>query len=292
VTRALVLKVGGELVEESGHLTALVAAVAAVSGGDRGLVVVHGGGREIDRALERAGIRKQQVDGLRITDDATLGVVVSVLAGVVNPRFVAALNAAGVRAVGLTGADAACVRSKLAPPHRAADGQLVDLGRVGIPDPGCDVRLIDTLLGAGFVPVLASIGVDGAGQLLNVNADTLAGFLAARLGARRLIIAGATPGVLDAGGRTMERLDPPGIAALIAEKTATAGMIAKLRACEQALAHGVDEVFIVDGRDHAPIHNAARGEASAGTTTIKREEVRFSRSAALPAFAKGYGGPP
>src|SRR6185369_17979927 len=97
------------------------------------LVVVHGGGKEIDAALRTAGIEKRQVDGLRITDQPTLEIVVAVLAGAVNTRFVAALNAAGVAAVGLTGADAQCGLAEIAPPHRAVDGRLVDLGRVGVP---------------------------------------------------------------------------------------------------------------------------------------------------------------
>src|SRR5436190_909850 len=138
MNRPLVMKVGGELVEESAHLAAVAAAVAAVTATERSLVLIHGGGREIDGALGRAGISKQQVDGLRITDGPTLSVVVSVLAGVVNPRFVAALNTAGVAAVGLTGADARCVPAHVAPAHHARDGRLVDLGRVGVPDAGAD----------------------------------------------------------------------------------------------------------------------------------------------------------
>ena len=109
------------------------------------VVVVHGGGKEIDAALKVAGIEKRQVDGLRITDEATLDVVVAVLAGAVNTRFVAALNTAGVAAVGLTGADAACGLSAAAPPHRAVDGRVVDLGRVGVPERGADMRLLQTL---------------------------------------------------------------------------------------------------------------------------------------------------
>jgi acetylglutamate kinase len=268
MTRPIVLKFGGELVEESAHLMPVVAAVAEVIGSQRRLVLVHGGGKEIDRALERSGIARQQVDGLRITDDRTLPIVVSVLAGVVNPRFVAALGAAGVPAVGLTGADGRCVSSTPASSHRTRDGRVVDLGRVGAPDRASDVRLIETLLAAGFVPVLASIGIDAGGQLLNVNADTLAGHLAARLGARRLVVAGATAGVLGDDGRTLEELDAAAVAALIENGTATAGMIAKLRACQHALAQGVDDVVIVDGRNRAAIVAAARGHAVRGTTKI------------------------
>src|SRR5687768_17358550 len=154
------------------------------------LVIVHGGGKEIDAALRAAGIEKRQVDGLRITDEATLAVVVGVPAGAVNTRLVAALNAAGVAAVGLTGADARCGLSDAAPPHRAVDGRTVDLGRVGIPSDAANMRVITTLVDGAFVPVMACIGLGADGRLFNVNADTMAGHLAARLGARRLVIAG------------------------------------------------------------------------------------------------------
>jgi acetylglutamate kinase len=208
------------------------------------------------------------VDGLRITDDATLDVVVSVLAGAVNTRFVAALTAAGVRAVGLTGADAACGLSEPAPPHHAADGRFVDLGRVGLPSAGSDTALLTTLVGGGFVPVIACIGIGGDGRLLNVNADTLAGHLAARLGARRLTIAGTTAGVLGPDGSTTPVLDAAAIEGLVREGTVTAGMIAKLRACEQAIAAGVPEVVIVDGRDESALEAAVAGAVPANATRI------------------------
>src|SRR5690349_6375895 len=105
MTRPLVIKFGGELLDDPGRLATVVAGVRAIAARTTGVVIVHGGGKEIDAALEQAGIEKRQVDGLRITDGPTLDVVVSVLAGAINTRFVAALGAAGVRAVGLTGAD-------------------------------------------------------------------------------------------------------------------------------------------------------------------------------------------
>src|SRR5438552_2515787 len=266
--RPLVLKLGGELVEGSANLATVVSAVASIAA-ERHLVLIHGGGREIDAALQRAGIAKRQVEGLRITDEATLAIVVSVLAGAVNPRFVAALNTAGVPAIGLTGADARCALSSLSPPHRTRDGRLVDLGRVGVPDPDADVSLLRILVAAGFVPVLACIGVDREGRLLNVNADTLAGHVAAQLGARRLVVAGTTQGVLGNDGGTMEVLDSAGVAALTDDGTATAGMTPQLRASEHALAHGVDEVVIVSGFDRAALVAAASGEVAAGTTRIR-----------------------
>jgi acetylglutamate kinase len=268
--RPLVLKIGGELLEAPAHLASVVGAVAGIAAAGSPIVIVHGGGKEIDAALKVAGLEKRQVDGLRITDDATLDVVVSVLAGVVNTRLVAALNTAGVAAVGLTGADGGCGLSTAAPPHQSVDGRVVDLGRVGVPDDGADMRVVHTLTGGGFVPVIASIGIGLDGRLFNVNADTFAGHLAARLGARRLVIAGTTPGVLDADGVTLPTLAADAVAGLVGNGTATAGMIAKLRACEHALAGGVDDVVIVDGRQLSALEAAAvSGRPSAATKLVR-----------------------
>lgn len=264
----VVLKFGGELVDCPSHLSTVVSAVAAVHTRLNPLVVVHGGGREIDRALATAGIKTRQVDGLRITDDATLNVVVAVLAGSVNTRLVAVLNAAGVPAVGLTGADAGCGSSEPAPPHRTVDGRAVDLGHVGVPAGKADIRLFSTLLAAGFVPVVATIGTARDGQLLNINSDTFAGHLAAGLGARRLVIAGTTSGVLDAEGATIRLVEAGAIDRLVSAGTATAGMIAKLRACERALAGGVDDVVIVNGRNRAALETAIKGEMPADGTRL------------------------
>ena len=249
MTTPVVLKFGGELLEDPSRMGAIVSSVAAISAAGTPLAIVHGGGKKIDAALKAVGIEKRQIEGLRITDDGTLDVVVSVLAGVVNTRLVAALSAAGVAAVGVTGADGPIGLCDVAPPHRTVDGTSVELGRVGVPNRGSDMRLLKTLIADGFVPVVSSIGTTGDGQLLNVNADTMAGHLAGMLRARRLVIAGSTAGVLDDEGNTVALLDPAAIAKLVAGGTATAGMIAKLRACEDALASGVDDVVIVDGRN-------------------------------------------
>ena len=257
--KPLVLKFGGELIEEPQRLQHSVAAIRDIAD-TTPLLIVHGGGREIDAALKAAGIEKRQVDGLRITDEATLDVVVAVLAGSVNTRLVAALTIAGVAAVGLTGADGACGLSESAPPIHAVDGRVVDLGRVGLPVEGANMRLLLRLVEDGFVPVVACIGLGRDGRLFNVNADTFAGHLAARLGARRLVIAGATPGVLAADGATLPLLDPAAMTRLVAHRTATAGMVAKLRACEEALSAGVDDVVIVDGREPSALVAAAVGE--------------------------------
>jgi acetylglutamate kinase len=265
----IVIKLGGELVEDEARLATVVSAVERIRRAGVPLVIVHGGGREIDAALKAAGIDKRQVDGLRITDEPTLDVVVAVLAGRVNTRLVAALNRSGAAFVGLTGADGRCGLSRVALPHVAVNGgQAVDLGRVGVPVEAADVRLIEALVGERFVPVIASIGVDEQGSLLNVNADTFAGHLAAKLRAKRLVIAGSTAGVLAADGRTLPLLDSPAIAKLVADRTATAGMIAKLRACEHALGDGADDIVIVDGRDESALVDAATGGVPAQATRL------------------------
>jgi acetylglutamate kinase len=260
VKKLVVLKLGGELLEQPARMKMMARAIARMAE-TTPLVIVHGGGKEIDAALAQASIPKHQVDGLRITDEATLQVVVSVLAGSVNTRFVAALNAAGARAVGLTGADAGIAPVKKAKPHQATNGEVVDLGLVGEPLSVGSPKLIKTLVAEGFVPVVACIGAANDGRLYNVNADTLAGNLAGRLRAKRLVMAGATRGVLGAKGVTVPKLDREGIEALIGSGTATAGMVAKLRACRKAVHCNVRDVAIADGREPRRLTALVLGKA-------------------------------
>ncbi len=135
----------------------------------------------------------------------------------------------------------------MAPALRTAAGTLADLGLVGVPRQDAPVRLLTDLMALGYVPVVASVGVDAAGVLLNVNADTLAAHLAKSAGAARLIIAGRTAGVFDAAGNTCRVLDADAARAMIAAGTARDGMVAKLSACLDALSGGVADVRIVDG---------------------------------------------
>jgi acetylglutamate kinase len=244
---ALVLKLGGELLEQPQDLNSIAKGIARLSQ-HASLVVVHGGGREIDAALNTAGIPKQQVDGLRVTDTRTLDVVVSVLAGAINTRLVAAVRRAGASPVGLTGADATVATMKRAAPIVTVAGEQVDLGLVGAPVRNGAPRLLTDLLAGGYVPIVACIGATRDGQLLNVNADTLASHLAAALRARRLVIAGGTSGVLDEQGQTIERLTTRDAARLVKAGTANRGMVAKLQACRAALQAGVGDVVIADGR--------------------------------------------
>ena len=264
-----VLKLGGELLEPADALVAAGAAIARLA--SRGpLVVVHGGGRAIDAELRARGQEPRFVDGLRVTDEAALDAVVCVLAGRNNTALVAAVGAAGVRAVGLTGADGGIGLSTRAGLLETVSGARADLGLVG--EPTCaDPSLVTDLVAAGYVPVIASIGVTAEGMLLNVNADTLAAHLAAVLRAGRLLLAGGTAGVLDPAGATVPSLTPAAIDAMTKSGEAHSGMIAKLSACRRALDAGVAEVAIVQGR------GAADFEKAPGTRIVRAADYAETR---------------
>lgn len=261
-----VLKLAGELVEAPERLRGLAQAIVrAAEGGP--IVVIHGGGREVDAALSRAGVPVRRVEGVRITDEPTLEVVIEILAGAINTRIVAAVGAAGGRAVGLTGVDADVAPVEVAPPQPTEDGGSVALGLVGRPAGRRPPALLLDLCSRGYIPIVASLGVTSDGHVLNVNADTLAADLAGRLRSGRLVIAGSTPGVLDGSGHPIQRMDEAAVGALIADRTATAGMVAKLNACRAAIRSGVPEVRIVDGRDPAGLEEAIAGRG-AGTRIV------------------------
>jgi acetylglutamate kinase len=251
--KPLVLKLGGELIETAADRSRIAGAARAMAA-SRPLAIVHGGGRAIDAELGRRQIAPRKVEGLRVTDAATLEAVIAVLAGSANTDLVAALVAAGIPAVGLTGVDAGFGRSTRSSAHQTSTGATVDLGFVG--DPAhVDGALVSLLMKNGYVPVIASLGIDAARsdarselQVLNVNADVMACRLAAALDRAELVIAGTTAGVLGGQGQLIGLLDAAGIDSMISSGTATAGMVAKLAACRTALRDGVSSVRILDGR--------------------------------------------
>lgn len=266
-----VLKLGGELLEDAVRLDA-VAHVIARAAAHLPLIVVHGGGKEIDAALVAAGIQKRQVDGVRVTDAATLAVVVPVLAGTINTRLVAAVAAHGGQAVGLTGADATVAPAEPMAPLVTVDGLTVSLGLVGQPLTNGQASLLTHLVSGGYIPVIASISADRSGTLFNVNADTMAAAVAVRAGAARLVIAGTTPGVLDSAGNHVPEVNAAAEARMVAAGTVNTGMVAKLTACRQALAGGVTAVVIADGRDRDQLLATVltRDTHPAGATVVAR----------------------
>ena len=214
-------------------------------------VVVHGGGPQIGAMLGRLGIRSEFVDGLRVTDAATAEVAEMVLAGSINKQLVCWINGAGGNAVGVSGKDGHLVRAVKATrttrdPHSHIERE-VDLGFVGEPV-AVDRRLIDVLIAAGMIPVIAPVASGSDGTTYNVNADTMAGAIAAAIGAARLFLLTDVAGVLDAGGDLLTDLDPKKIARLVDDGTISGGMIPKIETCVNAVGAGVGAAVILDGR--------------------------------------------
>ena len=214
-------------------------------------VVVHGGGPQIGTMLKRLGVESTFVGGLRVTDAETAQVAEMVLAGSINKDIVGWLGTAGGRAVGISGKDAWLVTAekitRSAPDPNRGIERNVDLGFVGEPV-AVDRTIIDTLTGAGMIPVVAPIAIGTDGYTYNINADTMAGALAAALGAARLFLLTDVAGVLSKEGALLTDLTPARIAALQADGTVSGGMIPKLETCVQAVEGGVDAAVILDGR--------------------------------------------
>jgi acetylglutamate kinase len=214
-------------------------------------VVVHGGGPQIGAMLKRLGVESRFVDGLRVTDAETAQIAEMVLAGSINKEIVGWIGQAGGRAVGISGKDGGFVTAEKVgrntPDRLQGIERHVDLGFVGEPV-GVDRRIIDTLSSAGIIPVVAPIAQGKDGQTYNINADTMAGAIAAALGAHRLFMLTDVVGVLDKAGELLTDLDPAAIAALRADGTISGGMIPKLETCVAAVEGGVDAAVILDGR--------------------------------------------
>ena len=214
-------------------------------------VIVHGGGPQINAMLKRLGITSTFVDGQRVTDEAMVEVVVMVLAGTVNKYVAGLITRAGALAVGICGKDGGLIRArklrrtKMDPGSRIE--RVLDLGFVGEPE-HVDVRVIHALTGAGLVPVIAPVGVDSEGQTYNINADTVAGAIAAALGATRLLMLTDVPGVLDTDKQLIAELSVAGVASGIESGMISGGMIPKVETCVAAVNGGVKGAVILDGR--------------------------------------------
>jgi acetylglutamate kinase len=214
-------------------------------------VVVHGGGPQIGAMLKKLGVESQFVDGLRVTDAETAKVAEMVLSGAINKEIVSWIGGAGGRAVGISGKDGGFVRAEKVTRTTRDPGSnienVVDLGFVGEPAT-IDRSVLDTISNAGMIPVIAPIGVGADGHTYNINADTMAGAIAAALGAARLFLLTDVAGVLDKQGRLLTDLDPAAIQGLRADGTISGGMIPKLETCVTAVEGGVDAAVILDGR--------------------------------------------
>ncbi len=214
-------------------------------------VVVHGGGPQIGKMLERLAVKSEFVDGLRVTDAATVEIVEMVLSGAINKQIVNVINGAGGTAIGLSGKDGGLIQaSKLRRTRRDEQSNiesLLDLGFVGEPS-RINPQILTSLEQAGMIPVIAPIGVGQDGQTYNINADTVAGAVAGALGAARLLLLTDVEGVLDGTGAVLTDLTLEEVRRLMADGTITGGMIPKLETCMAAVEQGVSAAVILDGR--------------------------------------------
>jgi acetylglutamate kinase len=236
-----VIKLGGSLLDDANRRAAVLRGIAKAWKAGEELVLVHGGGKHIDAMLKRLGIEKKTYAGLRVTDDATLEIVVAVLGGVVNKMLVAELSKLGVKAAGISGADGGTL---VADRHPHIDGvNLGNVGRVRSSDPA----LIRSMIGVRILPVVSSVAAGARGTLLNVNADSAAAAIAVGLRASDLVFLTDVAGLLDKSGAVVPSLAADDARALLETDVVSGGMRPKLEAALQALASGVSSIRIGEG---------------------------------------------
>ena len=249
--QTFVVKYGGHAMGDAEAARDFAADIVLLKAVGINPVVIHGGGPQIGAMLKKLGVESSFVDGLRVTDAETAKIAEMVLSGAINKELVSWISQAGGKAVGISGKDGGFVTAeKIERTTRDPDSNIervVDLGFVGEPK-SVDRSVIDTISGAGMIPVVAPIGVGTDGHTYNINADTMAGAVAAALGAARLFLLTDVPGVLNKAGDLLADLDPAQIAELRADGTISGGMIPKLETCVSAVEGGVDAAVILDGR--------------------------------------------
>ena len=249
--QTLVVKFGGHAMGEADYVSAFAADIALLDQVGARPVVVHGGGPQIGAMLKKLQIESKFIDGLRVTDEATISVVEMVLAGGINKALVAAIAQAGGRAVGISGKDGGLITARklmaTAKTEGSAIEEAIDLGFVGEPD-HVDTGVLDALNAAKLIPVVAPVGSDGSGGTYNINADTAAGAIAAALGATRMLMLTDVAGVLDSDGNLITDLTVSQAEALIRDGTVSGGMIPKVETCINAVLGGAEAAVIMDGR--------------------------------------------
>jgi acetylglutamate kinase len=249
--RIIVVKYGGHAMGEEETALRFGRDIAFLEQVGVNPVVVHGGGPQINAMLKRLDVKSTFVQGLRVTDAAMLDVVEMVLAGPVNKQVAEAITRAGAIAVGISGKDGGLIRAhKLTRTVRDPDSrieQVLDLGYVGEPE-SVNTRILELLIGADIVPVVAPVGVGADGQTYNINADTVAGAIAAALGAERLLMMTDVVGVLDPDGKLVPELTVDEVQAGIEAGWISGGMIPKVETCVAAVRGGVKGAVILDGR--------------------------------------------
>ncbi|MEB3416039.1 acetylglutamate kinase [Alteriqipengyuania sp. WL0013] len=271
--RTFVVKYGGHAMGDADAARDFAEDIVLLKAVGINPVVVHGGGPQIGEMLGKLGVETRFVDGLRVTDEATAKVAEMVLSGAINKELVGWIANAGGKAIGISGKDGGLVTAeKLQRTTRDPDSLIekaLDLGFVGDPT-SVDTTLLDTASAAGMIPVVAPIARGLDGHTYNINADTMAGAIAAAIGAARLFLLTDVAGVLDKDGELVTDLTPARIAELREDGTVSGGMIPKLETCVSAVEAGCDAAVVLDGRvPHAMLLEffTARGAG----TLIRRE---------------------
>ncbi len=266
--KTVVIKYGGNAMKNETLKNAVMEDVAFLTREGVRVVLIHGGGPEINRMLEKTGKESRFIDGLRYTDEETMDIVLMVFAGKVNKELVALLGKNGCRAVGLCGADAGMIYAE-----KRTDK---DLGLVG-DIKGIDARVIEDALDAGYVPVIATVGADRDGGMYNINADTAAGAIAGALGAARLVSVTDISGVLrdvNDPDSIIREIDVRDIEGLVSSGVISGGMIPKTDACVYGVRMGVERVSIIDGRREHAILNELSSDSTTGTVFFDGSAAR------------------
>jgi len=249
--QTIVVKFGGHAMGEAEYVASFAADIALLDQVGARPVVVHGGGPQIGEMLAKLEIESNFVDGLRVTDEATISVVEMVLAGGINKALVAAIARAGGRAVGISGKDGGLIQARKLLGKSRTEGsaieQAIDLGFVGEPEK-INTEVLDALNASNLIPVVAPVGSDASGETYNINADTAAGAIAAALGATRMLMLTDVAGVLDKEGTLITELTVSQAEALIRDGTVSGGMIPKVETCINAVLGGAEAAVIMDGR--------------------------------------------
>ena len=257
--KVIVVKIGGATL--GSHDTA-IEDIVELQRQSKSLVVVHGGGKLITEWLAKQGIPSRFVQGERVTDQATLEVVISVLAGLVNKEIVAAINSLGGQAVGISGVDGGLIEGRIGDKEKGYVGAVAKV----------NTTILETLLESAFIPVVAPIGLNSfnrpanAPQTLNFNADVVAGEIAAATGAERLVFLTDVAGICDQSGKLLPQLSTSEAEALVASGVASGGMIPKVKACLTALSN-TSKTCIIDGRQPHALLREIEGEG--GGTVIQ-----------------------
>ena len=249
--KTLVVKLGGNAMTDEHLQQSFARDIVLMKVVGMNPIVVHGGGPQIGDLLERLHIESKFVDGMRVTDGATMDVVQMVLGGLVNQQIVSLINNAGGRAIGITGKDGKLIQARRMTITRTTPElqvpEVIDIGHVG-EVMHVNREVIDLLVNSNFVPVIAPIGVGAAGESYNINADLVAGAVAAAVGAEKLLLLTNTAGVLDSTGKLINEIRLEHVAAMVRDGVITGGMLPKIQCALDAVAGGVHSAHIIDGR--------------------------------------------